>query len=134
MKNDILVHQGTFEGTYELSTPVNGHPSWISSTNAIWSDPEYPDWWLIGKLDDIGQIAGGIIATGMFLGQTKTYEWRYWKGSELKTPAEDDIMVECIARKGECCDRQKLVFHFMFYAMVQHTKQYTIKNKLLSSH
>ena len=100
MKNDVLAHQGTFEGTYELSTPVNGHPSWISSTNAIWSNPEYPDWWMIGKLDNIGQI-GKIIATGMFFGQTKSYEWCYFKGSELKTPEEDDIIVECIARKGE---------------------------------
>ena len=100
MKNDVLAHHGTFEGTYELSTTVNGHPSWISSTSAIWSNPKFPDWWMIGKLDDIGQI-GNIIATGMFFGQTKTYEWRYSIGSELKTPAEDDIIVECTAEKGE---------------------------------
>ena len=100
MKNDVLAHHGTFEGTYELSTPVNGNPSWISSTNAIWSNPEYPDWWMIGKLDDIGQI-GNIIATGMFFGQTKAYEWLYWNGIELKTLEEDDIIVECTAEKGE---------------------------------
>ena len=68
--------------------------------NAIWSNPEYPDWWMIGKLDDIGQI-GDIIATGMFFGPTKTDEWLYWNGIELKTPEEDDIIVECTARKGE---------------------------------
>ena len=84
-----------------MSTPVNGHPSWISATNAIWSDPEYPDWWMIGKLDDIGQNVGDIIATEMFFGQTKTDKWLYWNGSELKTPEEDDVIVECIARKGE---------------------------------
>ena len=84
-----------------MSTPVNGKPSWISSTNAIWPNPEYPDDWMIGELDDIGQSGGYIIARGMFLGQTKTDKWLYWNRSELKTPEEDDIIVEWIARKGE---------------------------------
>ena len=83
-----------------MSTPVNGKPSWISSTNAIWCTPNDNDYWMIGKLDDIGQI-GDIVATGMFFGQTKAYEWLYWNGIELKTLEEDDIIVECIARKGE---------------------------------
>ena len=52
LKNDVLVHQEIFEGTYEMSTPVNGHPSWISSTNAIWSNPDNPTNWVIGKLDN----------------------------------------------------------------------------------
>ena len=34
LKNDVLVHQRAFEGTYEMSAPINGHPSWISFTNA----------------------------------------------------------------------------------------------------
>ena len=51
LKNDVLVHQGTFEGTYEMSTPVNGQPSWISSTNAIWCTSTDTDYWIIGKLE-----------------------------------------------------------------------------------
>ena len=98
LKNDVLVHQETFEGTYEMSTPVNGHPSWISSTNAIWSNPDFPADWVIGKLDDIGKGFGYIHSEGMFLGQN---EWLYWNGSELKTPKENDIIVECVPREGE---------------------------------
>ena len=98
LKNDVLVHQERFEGTYEMSTPVNGHPSWISSTNAIWSNPDFPADWVIGKLDDIGKNFGYIHSKGMFLGQN---EWLYWNGSELKTPKENDIIVECVPREGE---------------------------------
>ena len=98
LKNDVLVHQETFEGTYEMSTPVNGKPSWISSTNAIWCTPNDTDYWMIGKLDDIGKNSGYIHSKGMFWGQN---EWLYSNGSELKTPKENDIIVECVAREGE---------------------------------
>ena len=106
LKNDVLVHQGTFEGTYEMSTPVNGKPSWISSTNAIWCTPDDTDYWIIGKLDDIGTDFGYIHSEGMFLGQN---EWLYWNGSELKTPKENDIIVECVAREGESCIKEIVV-------------------------
>ena len=98
LKNDVLVHQGIFEGTYEMSTPVNGKPSWVSSTNAIWCIPSDTDYWIIGKLDDIGKNFGYIHSKGMFLVQK---EWLYWNGSELKTPKENDIIVECVPREGE---------------------------------
>ena len=98
LKNDVLVHQETFEGTYEMSTPVNGKPSWISSTNAIWCTSNDTDYWMIGKLDDIEKNFGYIHSKGMFLGQN---DWLYWNGSELKTPKENDIIVECVAREGE---------------------------------
>ena len=99
LKNDVLVKcQGIFEGTYEMSTPVNGKPSWISSTNAIWCAPNDTDNWVIGKLDDIGKNIGYILSKGMFLGQN---EWLYWNGSELKTPKENDVIVEYVAREGE---------------------------------
>ena len=98
LKNDVLVHQETFEGTYEMSTSVNGKPSWISSTNAIWCNPNDNDYWMIGKLDDIGKNFGYIHSKGMFFGEN---EWLYWNGSELKTPKENDIIVECVAREGE---------------------------------
>ena len=81
-----------------MSTPVNGKPSWISSTNAIWYTPNDTDYWMIGKLDDIGKNFGYIHSKGMFLGQN---EWLYWNGSELKTPKENDIIVECVPREGE---------------------------------
>ena len=84
-----------------MSTPVNGKPSWISSTNAIWSNPKFPTYWVIGKLDDIGKDFGYIHANGMFFGHNKTDEWCFWNGSELETATENDVIVECVARKGQ---------------------------------
>ena len=76
LKNDVLFHLPNFEGTYEMSTVVNGHPSWISSTNAIWSNPDNPTNWVIEKLDRIRENKIYILAKRMFFGQEKIDNWR----------------------------------------------------------
>ena len=45
------------EGTYQLSTEVNGKESWTTSSNAIWYQPEYKDW-LIGKRFGLDGLSG----------------------------------------------------------------------------
>ena len=86
-----------------MSAPVNGHPSWISSTNAfaIWHHSKLPHVWMFGMLEGIGGDSVGILAKGMFFGKNETVEWRYRNGSGLQTPKENDIIVECVAREGE---------------------------------
>ena len=55
-----------------MSTVVNGQPSWVSSTNAIWSNPDNPTNWVIEKLDHIGENNIHIsLQEECFLGQKK---------------------------------------------------------------
>jgi hypothetical protein len=84
-----------------MSTAVNGHPSWISSMNAIWSNPDIPTNWVIGKLEAIGLNFGYIHARGMFFGPEKTDNWRFWNGNQLKPLTKNDLIVECLFEKGE---------------------------------
>ena len=107
LKNDVLFHLPNFEGTYEMSTVINGHPSWISSTNAIWSNPDHPTNWVIGKLEAIGTNFGYIHAYGMFFGPKKTDMWsfRYRIELTLNKMNKNDVIVECLFEKGE---RQKV--------------------------
>ena len=90
-----------------MSTFVNGHPSWISSTNAIWSNPDNPTNWVIGKLEAIGTNFGYIHAYGMFFGPKKTAMWsfRYRIELTLNKMNKNDVIVECLFEKGE---RQKV--------------------------
>ena len=84
-----------------MSTAVNGRPSWISSRNAIWSNPDISTYWVIGKLEDVGTDSGYIYANGMFFGPNKTDNWRFSNGSELKTLDKNDVIVECTFENGE---------------------------------
>ena len=90
-----------------MSTVVNGQPSWISSTNAIWSNPKHPTIWMIGKLEAIGTNFGYIQAYGMFFGPKKTDVWSFRPRIELALNKmnKNDVIVECLFEKGE---RQKV--------------------------
>ena len=97
LKNNALTHQGNKQGTFQLSSPVNGRPSWTSESHAIWYIPIYKEW-AIGNLDDIGEINGGIISERYsdVDDPRVILSWRYWKGDELVSPDEkNDIIIEC---------------------------------------
>ena len=82
---------------------VNGRPSWISATNAIWSNPDNPTNWVIGKLEAIGTNFGYIHANGMFFGPKKTDNWtfRYRIELTLNKMNKNDVIVECLFEKRE---------------------------------
>ena len=55
MKNEALGLHPQVHGTYQLlAVTVNGHPSWTSSTHAIWylEDSKH---WVIGTFQDLGK-------------------------------------------------------------------------------
>ena len=59
LENNVLLAQGLHEGIYNISSMVNGKPSWTSMLNGIWYVSEH-SLWMIGALDYIGQPTGGL--------------------------------------------------------------------------
>ena len=85
-----------------MSDVVNGRPSWISSTNAIWSNPDNPTNWVIEKLDRIRENKIYILAKRMFFGQEKIDNWRLCNVNELKIPNnKNGVISECLFEKGK---------------------------------
>ena len=50
-------------GIYQKAGEVDGQPSWISSSSALWYNVKGLDW-MIGSLEDIGKDHGGISSDG----------------------------------------------------------------------
>ena len=87
------------QGTYLLSTTVNGKPSWTNGDYAIWFLPSNGNW-VIGLLNEIGQDLAYIYASNDFSGLTAIEnQWKYWTGYAWKL-APTDISVTCYADKG----------------------------------
>ena len=58
LKNDPLDYHPEVQGTYKLSAiNINGHPSWTSSTHAIWYILTSKQW-VVGSLQSIGTNEG----------------------------------------------------------------------------
>ena len=96
LKNNAATLQGTLQGTFQSSSPVNGRPSWTSESQAIWYLPSYKEW-AIGNLYNIGEAIRGITSQGKEIKQTS---WKYWNGDGFVSPDEkNDIIVECIEGK-----------------------------------
>ena len=53
LKNDVLIKQGSLQGTYQKAQWINRKSSWKTSSRAVWFIPEYSIW-VIGKLENIG--------------------------------------------------------------------------------
>ena len=58
MKNGALASQGSRQGMYQISDPINGKPSWTSNSRAIWY--LLTEIWFIGDLENIGEDFGSI--------------------------------------------------------------------------
>ena len=80
-----------------MSALVNGKPSWISQSTAIWYSQDDNDW-QIGDLINIGTDLGVIYTDGMLL--TPNGKWNYDTEEMWKELDTDDFSIECIARKG----------------------------------
>ena len=97
--NGPLASQGRREGTYEISNLVNGKPSWVSNTQAIWFVPKHKDW-AIGYKSKIGSSIRGISS----LGNHRTVDpdnipgnwWQYYSGNRWSLSNAKDIIIQCI--------------------------------------
>ena len=121
MKNNAATIQGTRQGIFQSSSPVNGRPSWTSESQAIWYVPSIKEW-AIGNLEDIGLRISGItsqgkeikVGGGTSFGNSEAYDpqdvlsWNYWNVDEFVSPDEkNDIIVECIEFSDlPCCPKK----------------------------
>ena len=94
LENNALVAKDYLEGVYHNSSKVNGKPSWISTSNAIWFAEGF---WLIGYLDGIGQSSGGIYSN--YVSQCpfdlSSEKWHY-SDNGWKSAGPNEIKLECL--------------------------------------
>ena len=101
LKNGPLASQGRREGTYDISNLVNGKPSWVSNTQAIWFVPKHKDW-AIGYKSKIGTSIRGISS----LGNHRAVDpdnipgnwWQYYTGNRWSLSNARDIIIQCIGK------------------------------------
>ena len=98
MKNNVLGSHNGKPGTYKLSSTINGKPSWITESQAIWFIPQWNQW-AIGPLDSLGTTFRGIRSDQFAKGPQNVVVWAYNVKNKGWWPANNDIIVECICTK-----------------------------------
>ena len=97
LKNNALTAHEEKQDTYQLSSIVNGRPSWISISQAIWYIPQFKNW-AVGPLESLGTTNRGI--SSRFYNEADDPKnikyWDYYKsGSGWISPEVNDIIIEC---------------------------------------
>ena len=96
LKNDAFTSRGAYSGLYNLSSEINGKPSYVESGRilAIWF---YKDFWLIGKTSNIGSNSGAFYTKNEFGGLTdsrnKWYYLSFYDG--WKEAGSNDVIIQC---------------------------------------
>ena len=97
LNNNPLAEWGDLQGIFQLSLTINGRPSWASTSNAIWYNPNDRTW-VIGSLENVGTTKFGISSI-IFENEVgdpqNNIDWGYWE-NRWKKPDVNDIIVECI--------------------------------------
>ena len=101
LKNGVFVivldEVVSMEGTFQLSSEVNGRESWTTSSRAIWYLPEYKDW-LIGNLDKRG-TSNRFITSRFVYDLEQPYDVEYWNyyhsESWVTNGSATDVIVKC---------------------------------------
>ena len=107
LNNNPLAEWGDLQGIFQLSLTINGRPSWASTSNAIWYNPNDRTW-VIGSLENVGTSKSGIsgISDNEVDDPQNNIYWQYYQrgsGYGWETPDVNDIIVECIdIKKGKC--------------------------------
>ena len=95
--NGALSAQRSLQGTYSLSSKVNGVDSWTSRTKAIWAYPQ-KNVWLIGrKTIKVGKV-GGIYArrkSGTSV-DSRELNWNYQVSKAWRRANANEINVRCL--------------------------------------
>ena len=96
MKDGVLNEGVSAEGTYKLSTKVNGKESWTTSSNAIWYIPEYKKWG-ISYLAYRGTKRRFISSRFVYdLEQPYDVEyWDTWRSGSWEEASATDVTVKC---------------------------------------
>ena len=101
VKNNASIYQYSREGSYEVSEKINGEPTWVSSSNAIWYS-QSSNTWIIGELSGIGEPYGGVFAYekgGFSCPYEATIDVIEFYNSQTDTFEPDisnDITIQCI--------------------------------------
>ena len=85
------------QGDYQISTTVNGEPSWKNGAYAIWFMSSSTKW-IIGPLHSIGEDFAWIFGKpSKDLGLTNIYNrWSFWNGSSsIRSLDTEDIQITC---------------------------------------
>ena len=99
-QRDALVFQGRYAGEYEVSSKVDGKPSFKSGERAIWYNAEN-DGWIVGILANLGKFTGDIWTKDEFEGLTDGRNvWKY-QNQGWKDAGPNDVDVQCI-RSSKC--------------------------------
>ena len=120
LKNDVLSSKSKFQGKYQISDVVNGKPSWIMNSHAIWY---YNDDVNIGLKEFIGKNHAYIYASNVARGPDDSSNvWMYNTSSEkdYAKAGENDVRVQSLSEKG------KNYFNFCVNSLV-----YRIDNNLI---
>ena len=101
LKNGALL-QSSRRGIYQRAGKVNGKTSWISSSNnnALWYTWVGKDW-LIGNVNELGSIYGGIASNGDQGGSSCPYNvpkdaWKYAANGAFIIADATDVSIECL--------------------------------------
>ena len=108
LNNDVLIKQGSLQGTYQKSQMINRRSSWITAIHAIWFIPEL-DVWAIGRSENVGTIIRGIT---FICNQGLKVASTYWDGQWKAVPS-GDIVINCVTNKDRnttwnACTEQRL--------------------------
>ena len=112
LQNTALETNSNREGTYSLSSLVNGQPSWTSEScgYGIWYIQDGRRW-KIGPLESIGEENGEIESNPLgselehpFNMPFKIMDWNYYtENGWMRSNGIEEIVVECIGEE----DRQR---------------------------
>ena len=111
LKNEVLNQYEYLQGDYQISTTVNGEPSWKNGAYAIWfmsNNKVCSQYglacgkWIIGPLNRIGEdysliSSDQVSSQGLSTLVTNIYNhWNFWNGSSNLRPSEPKaIQITC---------------------------------------
>ena len=94
LKNGVLESQGSYQGMYQISDPINGKPSWTLDPFAIWYSLQNA--WLIGTLDYIGEDSCDFYTYDDYGGlDDANNQWYYGVGSNWILTGANDVNITC---------------------------------------
>ena len=109
LKNGALASQGSYQGMYQISDPINGKQSWTLDPYAIWYSLEWG--WLIGALHDIGENLASIYAFDDYGGlDDANNQWYYGVGSNWILAGANDVNITCTSNNislAECSSKNE---------------------------
>ena len=95
LKKEFLDSNKSYAGIYELSSKINGKPSFKFRNKALWYNTKTNNW-IIGSIGNLKSDTGAFYTKNKFGGLTDAKNaWNYWKNNEWNTLAPNEIKVEC---------------------------------------